>query len=263
MPARTSCRSSTAGSATPTTSADAGGRPRPCPSAASRAIEPWPWTRPRTPSTSAPRTVTCSSSTGGPATEPTPAAAGRSWPRSRWPARLPASRWTRRRAPSTSPAPTPSVVTVVSTRTCSARDVSGCAGQLTVTRGGVDPLAPAGDQASHTLYLMDGGENTVSMINTAACNAASVTGCGQIPASFPAGSDAATADGRSRPPHPLPRRAQRPCPSSAARRATRRKPAAAPRSPRRAPSPPARAATRCTGATAPSSPTSPASRPRR
>jgi DNA-binding beta-propeller fold protein YncE len=83
--------------------------------------------------------------------------------------------------------PDPSLVTVISTSTCSARDVSGCAGHLTVTRGGVDPLEPAGDQASHTLYLADGAENTVSMINTVACNAARMTGCGQIPASFPAG----------------------------------------------------------------------------
>ena len=83
--------------------------------------------------------------------------------------------------------PDPSLVTVIHTSTCSARDVSGCAGRMTVTRGGVDPLAPAGDQASHTLYLADGGENTVSMINTAACNAVRVTGCGQIPASFPGG----------------------------------------------------------------------------
>ena len=49
--------------------------------------------------------------------------------------------------------PDPSLVTVIHTSTCSARDVSGCAGRMTVTRGGVDPLAPAGDQASHTLYL--------------------------------------------------------------------------------------------------------------
>jgi DNA-binding beta-propeller fold protein YncE len=83
--------------------------------------------------------------------------------------------------------PDPSLVTVVDTRTCSARDVSGCAGHLIVARGGVDPLEPTGDQASHTLYLIDGAENTASMINTAACHAASVTGCGQIPASFPAG----------------------------------------------------------------------------
>lgn len=81
--------------------------------------------------------------------------------------------------------PDPSLVTVIDTSTCSARDVSGCAGHPTVTRGGVDPQEPAGDQASHTLYL-DGAENTVSMINTVACNAARVTGCGQIPASFPA-----------------------------------------------------------------------------
>jgi hypothetical protein len=83
--------------------------------------------------------------------------------------------------------PDPSVVTVVNTRTCSAQDVADCTGPLLITRGGADPLTPPGDQASHTLYLANGGENTVSMINTAACNAARATGCGQIPASFPAG----------------------------------------------------------------------------
>jgi DNA-binding beta-propeller fold protein YncE len=85
--------------------------------------------------------------------------------------------------------PYPGAVTVVSTRTCSARDVAGCAAPLLITRGGADPLTPSGDPASHTLYLADGGENTVSMINTGACNAARAAGCGQIPASFPAGSD--------------------------------------------------------------------------
>jgi DNA-binding beta-propeller fold protein YncE len=84
--------------------------------------------------------------------------------------------------------PDPSLVTVINTSTCSARDVGGCAGHLMTARGGPDPLAMAGDQAAHTLYVADGGENTVSMINAAACGAASVSGCGQIPASFPAGS---------------------------------------------------------------------------
>jgi DNA-binding beta-propeller fold protein YncE len=80
----------------------------------------------------------------------------------------------------------PSLVSVISTRTCSARDVAGCAGRLITARGGVDPLAA--DEASHTLYLADGGENTVSMINAAACSATRVSGCGRLPASFPAGS---------------------------------------------------------------------------
>jgi DNA-binding beta-propeller fold protein YncE len=81
----------------------------------------------------------------------------------------------------------PDIVTVLNTSTCSARNTTGCAGHPPMTRGGPDPLATAGDQASHTLYVANGGENTVSMINMATCNAARVTGCGQIPASFPAG----------------------------------------------------------------------------
>jgi DNA-binding beta-propeller fold protein YncE len=81
----------------------------------------------------------------------------------------------------------PSLVTVISTSTCSARDIRDCAGHLPMTRGGPDPLAMAGDQPSHTLYATNGGENTVSMINTAACGAANVSECGRVPASFPAG----------------------------------------------------------------------------
>jgi hypothetical protein len=58
--------------------------------------------------------------------------------------------------------PDPSLVTVINTSTCSARDVSGCAGHLTVTRGGVDPVQPAGDQASHNaLPGGRGGEHRV------------------------------------------------------------------------------------------------------
>jgi len=81
-----------------------------------------------------------------------------------------------------------SAVTVISTSTCNARDVAGCARPPITTRGGPGPLAPAGDPASRTLYVPNGGENTVSMINEAACSAGGVSGCGQIPASFPAGS---------------------------------------------------------------------------
>jgi hypothetical protein len=82
----------------------------------------------------------------------------------------------------------PDIVTVLKTSTCSARNVTGCAGHPPMTRGGPGPLATAGDQASHTLYVANGGENTVSMINMATCNAAIVSGCGRIPASFPIGS---------------------------------------------------------------------------
>src|SRR5690242_4878366 len=148
MPARIGCRSSTAGSAMPPTSADAGRAATTVPlggQPSSRALAV------------VPATVPVAGPASGIAVDQ---ATGTLYVTS----------------------PDPSLVTVISTSTCSARDVPRCAGHLTVTRGGVDPLEPAGDQASHTLYLVDGGENTVSMINTAACNAARVTGCGQVPA---------------------------------------------------------------------------------
>ena len=81
-----------------------------------------------------------------------------------------------------------SAVTVISTRTCSARDVADCAGPLVTTRGGPGPLDAAGDRASRTFYVTGTASNAVAMIDAAACSAAHPSGCGRIPASFPAGS---------------------------------------------------------------------------
>ena len=80
-----------------------------------------------------------------------------------------------------------SAVTVINRNTCSALTVSGCAGHLLAARGGAGPVAAASDQASPTLYVADGESNTVSMIDTSVCSAAAGSGCGQVPASFPAG----------------------------------------------------------------------------
>ena len=46
---------------------------------------------------------------------------------------------------------------------------------------GVNPVAVAVDQATHTAYVGNGNDNTVSVINTATCNATIASGCGQAP----------------------------------------------------------------------------------
>jgi DNA-binding beta-propeller fold protein YncE len=77
------------------------------------------------------------------------------------------------------------LVTVINRNTCNALDTSGCAHPATI-RGGPSPEAVAADPRTHTLYVVNGASG-VSMINTATCNAASVSACSQFPASFPAG----------------------------------------------------------------------------
>ena len=53
-------------------------------------------------------------------------------------------------------------------------------GARTVSVGG-NPVSVAVDQATHTAYVGNGNDNTVSVINTATCNAHLTRGCGQTP----------------------------------------------------------------------------------
>ena len=49
---------------------------------------------------------------------------------------------------------------------------------MTVGNG---PLGVAVDQATNTIYVANSGENTVSVIDGATCNAMNTSGCGQDP----------------------------------------------------------------------------------
>ncbi|MGO8960934.1 MAG: YncE family protein [Streptosporangiaceae bacterium] len=79
-------------------------------------------------------------------------------------------------------------VSVINGATCNAQKTSGC-GQVppTVTVGS-GPDALALDQATSTLYVANGNDTSVSVINTATCNAKKTSGCGQTPATMQAGS---------------------------------------------------------------------------
>ncbi len=61
---------------------------------------------------------------------------------------------------------------------------------------GAGPDAIAVDQATHTAYVANANDATVSVVNTATCNALVAAGCGQAPPTVPVGPgpDAVTVD---------------------------------------------------------------------
>jgi DNA-binding beta-propeller fold protein YncE len=89
-------------------------------------------------------------------------------------------------------------VFVINGATCDAADTTGC-GQTpatvdvgsSATFGDANPFAIAVDQATDTIYtanIFNGeGPGSVSVINGATCNAKNTSGCGQTPATAPAG----------------------------------------------------------------------------
>jgi DNA-binding beta-propeller fold protein YncE len=77
---------------------------------------------------------------------------------------------------------TANTVSMINTATCNAAHTAGCAGPVPTVGVGAGPNVPAADPATHTLYVPNGGNSggpgsTVSLINTATCNAATQAGC--------------------------------------------------------------------------------------
>lgn len=79
-------------------------------------------------------------------------------------------------------------VSVINGATCNATNSSGC-GQVppTVTVGS-GPDALAMDRTTGTLYVANGNDASVSVVNTATCNAKNSSGCGQNPPTVQVGS---------------------------------------------------------------------------
>jgi DNA-binding beta-propeller fold protein YncE len=75
-------------------------------------------------------------------------------------------------------------IDVINGATCHAGDLSGCAPVAKIPMA--DPQANVGvgsiDEATHTLYAADPFSDTVSVINTATCNATHTAGCGKAAA---------------------------------------------------------------------------------
>jgi DNA-binding beta-propeller fold protein YncE len=73
-------------------------------------------------------------------------------------------------------------VSVINGATCNANAVSGCGqtpGTINLDHSG--PAVPAVDEATDTVYVPNGGDGTVSVIDGATCNATVRTGCANVP----------------------------------------------------------------------------------
>jgi YVTN family beta-propeller protein len=85
------------------------------------------------------------------------------------------------------PNATGNTVSVIDTRHCRAHDVSRCRGPWPTIRVGNLPSGIAIDERTHTVYVSNSGDNTVSVFDAATCNAIDTSGCGQTPATVPVG----------------------------------------------------------------------------
>ena len=79
--------------------------------------------------------------------------------------------------------PLAGTVSVINTASCNATDTSGCADHPATVTIGRFPNTPVINTATQTMYVAFGSMgNRVAVVNTATCNAAHTTGCGQTPA---------------------------------------------------------------------------------
>jgi hypothetical protein len=90
-------------------------------------------------------------------------------------------------------------IAVFDTRTCNARNLSGC-GQTPATTAVPGVLLSAStallalDPATHSLYVGDGDDGPVSVVNTATCNGTITSGCSQPATATSTNGDSITVD---------------------------------------------------------------------
>jgi DNA-binding beta-propeller fold protein YncE len=72
-------------------------------------------------------------------------------------------------------------VSVVDLRACSSGNLAGCAQSAPVVHVGDLPLGVAVDESTNTIYVANAVNDTVSVINGAACDALDVSGCAYRP----------------------------------------------------------------------------------
>jgi YVTN family beta-propeller protein len=78
-------------------------------------------------------------------------------------------------------------VSVINTATCNAHTNSGCGQSPPTIAVGHAPAGVAIDERTHTVYVANVGDNTVSVINAAICNAHVASGCDQTAPTVAAG----------------------------------------------------------------------------
>ena len=76
-------------------------------------------------------------------------------------------------------------VSVISGATCNASDTSGCGNTPATVSVGSFPTSVAVDQATDTIYVTNGNDGTLSVINGATCNGTNTSGCDQTPVTVP------------------------------------------------------------------------------
>jgi YVTN family beta-propeller protein len=72
-------------------------------------------------------------------------------------------------------------VSVINTATCNGSHTTGCGKPLTAAQVGRFPAGVAVNQPTNTIYVANAGGTTVSVINGAACNSHTTSGCGRTP----------------------------------------------------------------------------------
>ena len=68
-------------------------------------------------------------------------------------------------------------LSMINTQTCNAHGLSGCAGMQRTARTGGAPDGLVLDTRRHTLYVSNGADTTVSVVDTSSCNAVRATTC--------------------------------------------------------------------------------------
>jgi DNA-binding beta-propeller fold protein YncE len=78
-------------------------------------------------------------------------------------------------------------VSVINGNLCDAANTSGCSSAASTITVGTAPSAVAVDATTNTVYVTNLGDNTLSVINGATCDATVSTGCGQTAPAVPVG----------------------------------------------------------------------------
>jgi DNA-binding beta-propeller fold protein YncE len=86
------------------------------------------------------------------------------------------------------PPPGGNTVSVIDSRGCNAANVRKCSGPWPTITVGHEPSTLTVDPVTHTVYVTNVDDNTVSVINGLTCNGRVFAGCGQAGATVPVGS---------------------------------------------------------------------------
>jgi len=78
-------------------------------------------------------------------------------------------------------------VSLIDAKGCTGTVTTSCAKRLPAIAVGNDARGDLVDDTTGTLYVTDAGSNSVSMINTAGCNAQNLVDCRAVPPAFPVG----------------------------------------------------------------------------